>query len=400
MRVAILTETFLPKIDGVVKSVCHLLDHLDKKGCQALLLAPEGSPESYANARVVQMSACRPFFYPEFRFVSPLQNISPHLNPFKPDLIHVVNPFSLGKLGIMYAREHHIPLVASYQTDLPGHVGLWGFKILEKPVEKYLFRLHKQADLNLAPSRATQQELIRKGYHNVKIWARGINGELYTPNRRSNRMREFLSHGNNRAPLLLYVGRISKEKRIEMLLPIVRAIPYARLAIVGDGPLRPEMEALFAGTNTHFTGYLYDQELAEAYASSDIFVFPGANETFGNVVLEAMASGLPVVAPRAGGILDTMIDRETGFLFEREDNAAMVYAVQRLIQTRYLYRNMSQAARKRAESFSWENILDDLLANYRQVVRESKPVPQPLKSQRRGLNPSAMHIPEIQPKSK
>jgi phosphatidylinositol alpha 1,6-mannosyltransferase len=373
MRIAILTETFLPKIDGVVKSVCHLLDHLEKTGSPSILLAPEGSPERYANTPVIQMRACRPFFYPEFRFVSPLQNITPHLDPFKPDLIHVVNPFSLGKLGIMYAREKGIPLVASYQTDLPGHVGLWGFKLLEKPVEDYLYRLHKQADLNLAPSRATQRELIGKGYHNVKVWTRGIDSNLFNPRRKSRTMRDFLTNGNTHAPLLLYVGRLSKEKRVEMLLPIVKAIPSAHLAIVGDGPLRPELGALFAGTNTKFTGYLYDEALAEAYASADIFVFPGANETFGNVILEAMASGLPVVAPRAGGILDTVVDRETGLLFAPQDNAEMVYAVQRLVNSRYLCRELGRASRERAETFSWEKILDGLLEDYRQVIHERNP---------------------------
>ncbi|MFW5713999.1 MAG: glycosyltransferase family 4 protein [Brevefilum sp.] len=373
MRIALLTETFLPKIDGVVKSVCHLLDHLEKRGHQTLLLAPEGSPERYANTRVIQMKAYRPFFYPEFRFVSPLQNISPYLNPFKPDLIHAVNPFSLGKLGIMYASEHSIPLVASYQTDLPGHVRLWGFNLLEKPVENYLYRLHKQADLNLAPSHATQRELIGKGYKNVKVWTRGIDSAMFNPGHWSRSMREYLTNGNTHAPLLLYVGRLSKEKRVEMLLPIVQAIPRAQLAIVGDGPLRPELEALFAGTNTKFTGYLYDEDLAKAYASSDIFVFPGANETFGNVILEAMASGLPVVAPRAGGILDTVIDRKTGLLFEANNNAEMVYDVQRLINSCCLSREMGRAARVRAETFSWDNILDKLLNDYRQVIQRHKP---------------------------
>jgi phosphatidylinositol alpha 1,6-mannosyltransferase len=382
MRIALLTETFLPKIDGVVKSICHLLDHLEKRGHQALLLAPEGSPEHYGATPVIQMKACRPSFYPEFRLVSPLQNIAPHLDAFQPDLIHAVNPFSLGKLGISYARKNRIPLVASYQTDLPGHVGLWGFKFLEKPVENYLFHLHKQADLNLAPSRATQQELIGKGYQNVKVWTRGIDKAAFNPGYRSRSMREYLSNGNTHAPLLLYVGRLSKEKRVDMLLPIVKAIPSAQLAIVGDGPLRPELGALFAGTNTKFTGYLQNEDLAAAYASSDIFVFPGANETFGNVILEAMASGLPVVAPRAGGILDTVVDRETGLLFEAPDNAAMVYAVQRLINSRYLCREMGKAARQRAATFCWDNILDTLLNDYRQVIHQHKPQAQVKKKPR------------------
>ena len=279
-------------------------------------------------------------------------------------------------MGVQYAAKKHIPLVASYQTDLPGHVALWGFGFLSKPVENYLYHLHKHAQLNLAPSHATQKELIAKGYRNVKVWSRGIDPELFNPRHRSAAMRNFLSNGNNHAPLLLYVGRLSKEKRVEMLRPIMDAIPRSQLAIIGDGPLRLELEGLFAGTNTKFTGYFYGPELAKAYASADIFVFPGANETFGNVVLEAMASGLPVVAPRAGGIQDTMQDRETGILFEPDDVNAMIYAIQRLVNSCYLLRNMGTAARERAITFSWDAILNELLDNYRQVVKDSKPVPK------------------------
>ena len=372
MRIALLTETFLPKIDGVVKALCHLLDHLNLRGHQTLLLAPEGSPDSYGDTPIVQMQANRLFFYPEFRLVSLTQKVAPHLDPFKPDLIHVVNPFALGNLGIDYACKNNIPLVASYQTDLPGHLDLWGFKFLSKPMENYLFRLHKQAQLNLAPSHQTRRELIKKGYKNVKVWSRGVDGDRFHPRHRNSRMRDFLSNGNNRAPLLLYVGRLSREKRVETLRPVLDAIPSAHLAIVGGGPMRSDLEALFAGTNTKFTGYLYDDELARACASADIFTFPGANETFGNVILEAMASGLPVVAPRAGGILNTMIDRETGFLYEPDDIPAMIYAIQRLINSRYLSRNMAFTARQRALDFSWEAILDQLIADYHQVIRENQ----------------------------
>lgn len=374
MRIALLTETFLPKIDGVVNSLCQLLDHLNMRGHQTLLLAPEGSPKSYGNTPVIQMRANRLFFYPEFRLVSPIQKIAPYLDSFKPDLVHAVNPFALGRLGIDYARKRNIPLVASYQTDLPGHVDLWGFKFLSKPMENYLFRLHKQAQLNLAPSSQTRRELIQKGYKNVKVWSRGVDSDHFHPRHKNPQMREFLSNGNNHAPLLLYVGRLSREKRVETLRPILDAIPSAHLAIVGGGPMQPELEALFAGTKTKFTGYLFNNDLARAYASADIFVFPGANETFGNVILEAMASGLPVVAPRAGGILDTMIDRETGFLFEPDDIPAMIYAIQRLINSCYLSRHMACMARQRSLEFSWETILDQLIDDYHQIILANNPL--------------------------
>lgn len=374
MRIALLTETFLPKFDGVVMSLCHLLDHLAEKGHESLLLAPEGSPEKYAATPVVQMKSQRLIFYPEFRLVLPAQDISPELDDFAPDLIHLVSPFSLGFLGTNYARKRNIPLVASYQTDLPGYFERWGAGFLSPSVEKYLYWLHQQAQLNLAPSNITKEELIQKGYPNVRLWTRGIDSDLFNPNHYDQAMRDFLSNGNSNAPLLLYVGRLSREKRVEMLKPVLDAIPEARLAIVGDGPFREVLEKTFNNSTAKFTGYLFGEDLAKAYASADIFVFTGANETFGNVVLEAMASGLPVVAPASGGVMDMVKPEETGLLFETEDQNSLVNAVQRLIVSRGLHEQARVAAREMALDFSWPEILDQLIADYEEVIDTHQPV--------------------------
>jgi len=305
--------------------------------------------------------------------VVPAQDISPELDAFAPDIIHLVSPFSLGLLGANYARKNHIPLVASYQTDLPGYLERWGVGFLSQSVEKYLYWLHQQVQLNLAPSRVTQQELIDKGYSNVRIWTRGIDSILFHPNRFDPSMREFLSDGNSDSPLLLYVGRLSREKRVEMLRPVLDAIPEARLGIVGDGPYRDNLEKVFKGTSAKFIGYLYGEELARAYASADIFVFTGANETFGNVVLEAMASGLPVVAPNSGGVMDMVKSYETGLLFETEDRQGLVNAVQQLIVSRGLREQTRLAARQLALSFSWKDILNQLIADYEEVIATYQP---------------------------
>jgi len=374
MRIALLTETFLPKFDGVVNSVCHLLDHLADQGHESLLLAPEGSPLQYAATPVVQMKSHRLIFYPETRLVLPAQDISPELDNFVPDLIHLISPFSLGFLGAKYARKHNVPLVASYQTDLPGYCERWGVRFLSQSVEKYLYRLHQQAQLNLAPSCVTQKELIQKGYPNVRLWTRGIDSTFFHPKNFDKTMRGFLSDGNSHAPLLLFVGRLSREKRVEMLRPVLDAIPEARLAIVGDGPFRNDLETVFKNSPARFTGYLFGEELTRAYASADIFVFTGANETFGNVVLEAMASGLPVVAPGSGGVMDMVKPYETGLLFEAEDQEGLVNAVRQLVLSRGLREQIRIAARQLALSFSWEEILNQLLVDYEETIATFQPV--------------------------
>jgi phosphatidylinositol alpha 1,6-mannosyltransferase len=373
MRIALLTESFLPKFDGVVNSLCHLLNHLADHGHESLLLAPEGSPEKYADTPVVQMKSQRLIFYPEFRLVLPAQDISLELDDFAPELIHLVSPFSLGFLGANYARKKNIPLVASYQTDLPGFLERWGVGFLSQSVEKYLFWLHQQAQLNLAPSRVTQEELIQKGYPNVQLWTRGIDSTLFNPNRFDQTMRNYLSDGNSDSLLLLYVGRLSREKRVEMLKPVLDAIPGVRLGIVGDGPFREDLEKIFRGSSAVFTGYLFGEELARAYASADIFVFTGANETFGNVVLEAMASGLPVVAPDSGGVMDMVKPNETGLLFRKEDQQSLVDAVKQLIISRALREQTRLAARQLAFSYSWDDILNQLLADYEELIATYQP---------------------------
>jgi len=370
VRIALLTETFLPKVDGIVNTLCRLLEYLQEKGHQSILIAPHGTPEVYADTRIVPATAVPFPFYPELKMVLPWTNVARHLDPFQPDIVHVLNPLSIGLAGINYARMRNLPLVASYHTDIPGFVARWGFPYISDLFWTYLRWLHNRSNLNLAPSQATQRDLVQRGFNNVKIWSRGVDTTLFHPNKKTIEWRRKLTAGNGYAPLLLYVGRLSKEKRIDWLLPIVKRIPGVRLAIVGDGPQRVYLESLFSGTSTVFTGYLRGEELARAYASADIFVFPAANETFGNVILEAMASGLPVVAPRSGGVMDSVIDRYTGYLFEPEDPLAMIGAVRRLLDHRQVSERMRSLAREIALKRSWSSIMDGLLEDYRCVIRQ------------------------------
>lgn len=379
MRIAFFTETFLPKIDGIVNTLCYLLQHLAARGHTSLLFAPEGGPAKYAQTPVIGLGAIPFPLYPELKLVPPHVDVSRRLAAFRPDLIHVLNPCSLGVVGLNQARTLQVPVVASYHTDIPGFAVRWGFGLFREPLWAYLRWLHNQADLNLCPSRVTQLELEAQGIQRTRIWSRGIDTSRFNPAQRSQAWRLRLSGGQPDAPLLLYVGRLSPEKRVDWLCSVLAALPQVRLAVVGDGPARPELERLFAKTPTVFTGYLQGDELAQAYAAADVFVFPAANETLGNVVLEAMASGLPVVAARAGGVLDHVVEGETGLLFEPESQEALIAAVSRLASDEKYARQLGSSGRTRVQPQSWAAVLDGLLVDYAALIESRRPAYQPLK---------------------
>ena len=303
MRIALFTETFLPKVDGIVTRLRHTVDHLQRNGDQVLVIAPEGGITEYKGAKVYGVTGFPLPLYPELKMALPRPAIGYALEEFQPDIIHVVNPAVLGLSGIFYSKVLKIPLVASYHTHLPQYLQHYGLGMLEGLLWELLKGAHNQAALNLCTSTAMVEELTAHGIERVDLWQRGVDTELFHPDLASVEMRSHLSQNHPESPLLLYVGRLSAEKEIERIKPILEAIPESRLALVGDGPHRQALEKHFAGTNTHFVGYLMGQELGSAFASADAFIFPSRTETLGLVLLEAMAGGCPVVAAVLGGFL-------------------------------------------------------------------------------------------------
>lgn len=370
MRIAIFTETFLPKVDGIVNTLCHLLDHLARHDHQSILFAPEGGPEKVARTPVIGLKGYDFPLYPELKLASPFTDFQHHLEEFRPHVVHVVNPVSLGLAGMRAARRLNLPVVASYHTDVPGYAKHWGLGTLHQPLWATFRWIHNQADLNLCPSQWTLNELEAQKFQHLKVWTRGVDTVQFHPGHRTKHWREWLSKGHPYSPLLLYVGRLSKEKRVDWLLPVLQSTPNARLAIVGDGPEREHLEALFAGQSVVFTGYLHGHELAQAYAAADVFVFPSANETLGNVVLEAMASGLPVITARSGGPLDIVDEEETGLMFAPDSQDELITAVHRLVHNPDLARRIGRAARAYAASRSWQQVLDKLLDDYQWLIQQ------------------------------
>jgi glycosyltransferase involved in cell wall biosynthesis len=368
MRIALFTETFLPKIDGIVTRLKHTVEHLQREGNQVLVISPDGGIKEYKGAKVYGVSAIPLPLYPELKLAIPRPSLKLVLEKFKPDLIHVVNPAVLGLGGIYYAKNLNIPLVASYHTHLPQYLQHYGLGALEGLLWELLKLAHNQAQLNLCTSTAMVETLVDHGIERVDLWQRGVDTEMFQPHLVSKQMRSRLSQGNPDAPLLLYVGRVSAEKQIDEIKPVLEAIPNARLAIVGDGPHREAMETHFAGTNTHFVGYLHGLELAAAFASSDAFIFPSRTETLGLVLLEAMAAGCPVVAARSGGIPDIVTDGVNGYLFDPVDVRGAVVATQKLLAATEERELLRQNARQEAEKWGWSAATQQLVTYYESVL--------------------------------
>jgi glycosyltransferase involved in cell wall biosynthesis len=368
MRIALFTETFLPKVDGIVTRLRHTVDHLQRMGDEVLVFAPEGGVTEHKGAKVFGISGFPLPFYPELKMAVPRPAIGYELAKFKPDIIHAVNPAVLGLAGLYYAKTLDIPLLASYHTHLPEYLQHYGLGALEGLLWELLKAGHNQARLNLCTSTAMVQALTDHGIERVDLWQRGVDTETFQPHLANREMRSRLSQGNPDSPLLLYVGRLSAEKEIEQIKPVLESIPNARLALVGGGPHREALEKHFEGTPTHFVGYLQGLELGAAFASADAFVFPSRTETLGLVLLEAMAAGCPVVAARSGGIPDIVEDGVNGFMFDPTDEQGAIAATQRLFANPLERETLRRNARAEAERWGWSAATAQLRRYYQSVI--------------------------------
>jgi len=358
VKIAFFTETFLPKVDGIVTRLTKTIEYLVKNGDDVIVFCPEGSPNNYKGAKIVGVAAMPLPLYPELKLGLPGPAVSEALEDFQPDLIHVVNPAVLGLGGIWLAKTNNIPLIASYHTHLPKYLEHYGMGMLEPLLWELLKAAHNQALLNLCTSTAMVNELENKGIKRTALWQRGVDTNSFKPEYRNQNMRaKLLGNHPDTGSLLIYVGRLSAEKQIERIKPVLEKIPDASLALVGDGPYRNQLEKIFENTKTNFVGYLAGEELASAYASGDIFLFPSSTETLGLVLLEAMAAGCPVIGANKGGIPDIINDGINGCLYDpdQEDNGeeSLIAATKKILQDSSKKEQMRIAARTEAEKWDW-----------------------------------------------
>jgi glycosyltransferase involved in cell wall biosynthesis len=374
VRIAFFTETFLPATDGVVTRLRHTFEELARMGDDMLLVAPrypDGGPDSYAGTPIYRVPGVPFPPYPRIRLSPAHPGVGRALRRFGPDLIHTVNPFILGPGGVYYARRLKIPLVASYHTNVATYTRYYRLGFLFGATRWYTRQLHNRASINLCTSETTMDYLLAEGVKRVRIWPQGVDAGRFHPDKASERWRERLSDGHPSDRLLLYVGRLAPEKGIERLKVVLREVLGTRLAIVGDGPARTSLEREFSGTPTVFTGLLHGEDLAAAYASADAFLFPSTTETLGMAMLEALASGLPVVAACSGASQEVVSEGENGLFYEANSSQALVAAVRRLLSDDSLREALGRGARAAAGERDWEASTCVLRGYYEEALEGS-----------------------------
>ena len=373
MRVLIVTETFLPKVDGIVKVACLLLDHLAARGIEAMVVAPRyGEQRRYNSAPIHSLPGLPVPMYPEARLGLPTPRLFRELAAFQPDVAHLFHPVMAGIPTMAMLKWLGVPTVASFHLDyarLARQFSLGGLHLgWTRPfIDQLTRRVFNAADARLAPSRLALAQMQALGIRDVGLWRRGVDARAFHPRFRSQSMRMEMSGGHPDDTLLLYVGRLSDEKQLEHIRPALQ-LPNMRLALVGDGPARTRLQRGFAGLPVAFMGYLRGERLAAAYASADIFVFPSRLETFGLVVVEAMAAGLPVVAARVGGVTEVVQEGVNGYTFESGDMNGLVAGVRAIAADGDQMRWMGRQAREYAEGQSWDAIMDELVDLYAAVI--------------------------------
>lgn len=366
MRVAIVAESFLPNVNGVSNSVLRILEHLNRTGHDAIVIAPDnprrqrraatehdGVPVYRMPARMFPKITSLPLGVPRPRMVGILRE-------FDPDVVHLASPALLGYGGLHAARFLAVPTVAVFQTNVPGFAMSYGIPIAYRTAWAWFRHLHRHADRTLAPSTSAMESLVAQRIPRVHLWARGVDIGGFAPSARDEALRRAWSR--NGKPIVGFVGRLAPEKHVERLKVLARN-DDVRLVIVGDGVDRKKLEKTLP--TALFTGALYGAELAAAYASMDVFVHPGEHETFCQAVQEALASGVPVVAPNAGGPRDLIAPGRTGLLLAVEEfEAQLPGAVTHLIQARSHY---APAARRSVLQRTWPVICEELLGHYEAV---------------------------------
>ncbi|MEV0280184.1 glycosyltransferase family 1 protein [Streptomyces sp. NPDC050610] len=372
MRVAIVTESFPPDVNGVAHCALQTARHLARRGHDPLVIAPSGprdgpEGESFDDpggepCPVVRVPSLPLPGYPRVRVALPSRHVAAALTAHRTELVHLASPFVLGVRGMAAAARLRLPAVAVYQTDVGGYARTY-LGAGEAAAWRRLRAVHTAADRTLAPSTAAVRDLVRHGVPRVGLWPRGVDAQRFHPARRDLELRRSLAPGGEL--IVGYVGRLAPEKRVDLLAPLC-ALPGVRLVVVGDGPSAASLRgalpgALFLGTRT-------GGELARLFASLDLFVHTGPQDTFCQTVQEAQASGVPVIAPAVGGPLDLVDHGRTGLLVRPRDAEAVRDAVLSLENARRLRAEYGRAGRAAVEGRSWEAVGDQLLDHYAEVL--------------------------------
>jgi glycosyltransferase involved in cell wall biosynthesis len=383
MRVALFTDTFLPDVNGVAKTLGRWTRYLESRGVACKVFAPTSiTNEDMDPFRVERFHSIPFLLYPECRLAIPNPvHIRKTLLNFQPTIIHCATPFNLGLFGMHYAHKNQIPLVASYHTHFDQYLSHYKIQWVESTLWRYMLWFHQNCRKIYVPSHSTKDHLEKKGLSNLEIWSRGVESERFRPY--VNRQEVLSTYElDTQKFTILYVGRLALEKSMNVVFDTYDSLPEvmkrnSQLIIAGDGPLGESLREQFKDdANIIYTGFVQGKALSDLYAASDVLLFPSATETFGNVVLESMASGTPVIGAAAGGVKDNIQHGSTGLLCPPGDVPAFVKAVEQLYRSPDFSRFLAIGGREYALLQTWEQVFSRLYDSYMKVTGESMLEPQ------------------------
>jgi phosphatidylinositol alpha 1,6-mannosyltransferase len=369
-RVVIVTESFLPSLNGVTNSVLRVLDTLKEQGHEALIIAPTSPVSEYLGFRVIKT---KHFHLKQFPVALPLMAMRRIFREFQPDVIHVAAPFALGRQALRVAKKLEIPAIAIYQTDISGYLQRYNLELLKPAVDEFVASIHRQASITLAPTPETAASLTALNAGKVDVWGRGVDLKAFDPARKQSIEVEALRSKYVKPGNLLvgFVGRLAAEKQVARMAELF-GVQGVDFLIVGDGPERAALEAKFAGRPVTFAGRLEGEDLANAYAALDVFVHFGTEETFGQTIQEAQASQLPVIAPARGGPIHLIENGVTGYLVDPDQPRPYRARLLELLEDDVLRRRIAKQARESVIGRTWERNNDKLLEHYTVAISDQK----------------------------
>ncbi len=380
MRILFCTDTYPPQVNGVSVVTALSVHGLRARGWECAVLAPRYPT---GRARLSTLEPDEPELttiasvplpgYADIRLAMPRRAVARDLvRRFRPHVVHAATEFVIGRLGAWAAHADDVPLCTSYHTDFAKYTDAYGMPFLRDPVRRSIARFHRRAQRTFTPSESARADLAALGVSAVEVWGRGVDTTLFTPAKRSRVVRERIHAGHGFT--FLHVGRLAAEKNVAVLITafasLARSFPEGavRLVVAGAGPSTAALRAQ-AGPGVSFLGNLdRHRELPALYASADAFLFASTTETLGLVILEAMASGLPVIATPAGGVAEHLRDGENGLAFPPDDSAACTAAMRRLVEDATLHQHLRSGALATASRRSWDSELDRLDRSYREVL--------------------------------
>lgn len=371
MKIAIFTDTFTPEVNGVAKTLKHFTRYLQDHHIEYCVFAPKIPDKNRFTTYVHSITSFPFFLYPTCRVALPnLLQIGEDLRKFKPDIIHIATPFNIGLCGLYWSKKLNIPVVGSYHTDFDKYLKYYDLPFLSDLLWKYMRWFHQTLHKIFVPSSDTLLHLQNMGFNNLSIWSRGVDSTIFHPLYDEQTVRK--RYNIKEKYILSYVGRIAMEKDVHFLPDIANMLPDhikddVHWLIVGDGPLKRHLEKE-APANMTFTGFIEGLDLAHIYAASDLFVFPSSSETFGNVVLESLACGTPVIGTDAGGVKTIIQNGVTGWLCKEKDKLAFSRAISSLLAQKKTRKLMGEEAAKYAKTQSWDAIFSNLLLEYAEVL--------------------------------